>query len=191
MGALDEMSEHLGKPSGSRIQIEKSGETLRIVIPGRWTTLFWLVLLGTFGFTIIAGGMLLASPGGNATDANILRFFAGWGVLCFCWFFFVLKARDETVTFNRDRLETRGSFLPFAARSLQSKQIREFRLKPVGLEQLIQAPLIFYGFNRRKLLFASGPHEVALAVQAEDAEFAWLQSVLESHRRSLEGDAPA
>ncbi len=179
------MSDLPGKPAGSGIRIEQSGDTLRIDIPGRWTIWFWLLLLVALVFTAVAGGLLLAKFGGDRFEVNVLRFLSGWGVLCFCWFFFVFKARDETLIYGRDGLVTRGSFLPLVTKKIPAAQVRDFVLKPVGPEQLMQGSVIFYGYNRRKLLFASGPRDVPLAVQAEDDEFVWLQSVLESHRRFL------
>jgi hypothetical protein len=180
------MSEFPPPPAGSRIEVETSGDTLRVVIPGRWTTWFWLSLLFALLFTAFATGMMVSntfpqSPFGRLFD----RLMPYWGVLCFVWFFFVFKARTETVTFTREFLETQGSFLPFGPRKLKSSQIREFVLKPVGLEHSMQGTEIFQGFNKRRLLFAVAGRDLALAIQGEDAEFEWLRGVLEAHRRKL------
>lgn len=155
---------------------------LRVVVPGRWTPAFWLMLLFTFLFVTFAFGMTYSFA--LATNA-FERFLPLWGVVCFVWFFFVFRARTETVTLGPDFLETRGSFVPLMPRKAATSEIRGFVLKPVSPQHLMEGPLIFYGFQRRKLLFAEAPRELALAVQAEDAEFQWLRGILESHHRSL------
>lgn len=120
----------------------------------------------------------------------LLRIMPAWGVLCLVWFFFVFKARTETPIFDRERLETRGSFRPLVARKLKTALIREIVRKPVGLEHMFQETMIHEGLNRRKMLFAEGraTRDLGLAVQADEGELEWLRGVLESHRRKLQPD---
>jgi hypothetical protein len=180
------MSEFPPPPAGSKIQIEVSGDTLRVVIPGRWTPVFWFSLLFAMLFTAIATWMALSNAGPEPPGGRIfIQLMPFWGVLCFFWFFFMFKARTETVTLDRDFLETRGSFIPFAPKKMKSSEIQDFVLKPKGLQHFGQTPLACYGFMKRKLLFATGDRDVALAVQAEDAEFEWLRGVLEAQQRKL------
>src|SRR5436189_5975093 len=101
-------------PPGSKIQVEVSGDTLRVVIPGRWTTAFWIALLGCVLWTALAIGLAFGFDRANAEHHAAppvmeysFQVMPWWGILCFFWFFFVLKARTETVPFDLDFLETR------------------------------------------------------------------------------------
>jgi hypothetical protein len=188
MGALGEATVSVlpPPPAGSKIQAELSGDTLSVMIPGRWTLAFWASLLVSVLFTAVAFGMIVGSRSSSSGLPAFLEWlFLGWGPLMFAWFFFVFKARTERLSLDRALLETRGAFLPLAPRKLNTLRIREFALKQVGPQHLVQGPLAFYGFNRRKLLFAVGDRDVAIAIQAEDAELAWLRGLLESHRQKF------
>lgn len=173
------------RPAGSKIQVEVSGDSLRVTIPGRWTLAFWASLLFAFLFTAVAV-IFIGSPQRDPLSWVL----PGWGVLCFVWFFFVFKARTETVTLDRDHLETRGCFRPFVRKKLRTEHLLAFVMKPVAPRHLWQGTLVHEGFGRRKLLFAeavpgASPPDLALAIQAENAEMEWLRGVFEDHHRML------
>jgi hypothetical protein len=191
MGALDEaaVSDHPPPPAGSNIQVELTGETIRVVIPGRWTLAFWATLLGNFLFSAVSVGMVVGSrSSGSGMPAVMEVVFLGWGPLLVVWFFFVLKARTETRSLGRDFLETGGALLFFASRKARTSEVREFALKKIGPQHLLQPPQLFYGpSGHRKLLFAVANRDMPIAIQAGDAELEWLRGVLESHRQKLSG----
>jgi hypothetical protein len=184
------MSELPPPPPGCTFKVQYLGEQLRVVIPGRRTVAFWASLLLATLVTIFATVMALVSP---LPQVAVGKFFfvvmPFWGVLCFGWFFYVFKARTETVTLDRKFLETRGAVIPFAPKKMESAQVRSFELKAVGPAHYRQAALIFYGLDHRKLLFATGPHDQALAVQGADKDLEWLRGLLEAHHRKLHSRA--
>jgi len=88
------------------------------------------------------------------------RFLPLWGILCFIWFFFVFKARRETLTFDRERFETRGSFRPFVAKRMKTELIRGFVRKRCTLDHHFQGTVPFEGLMGYKmLLFATALEE--------------------------------
>src|SRR5882672_1108830 len=127
-------------PPGSQILVDDSGELLRITLPGRWSLVLWASLLGVLVFIAMSAGMLYSGvepPGSGRTFLQIMPY---WGILCGVWFFFVLKARRETVTIGREAVETRGAFMPLVSKSMKLAQIRRFVLKPVEAIHLPYGP---------------------------------------------------
>jgi hypothetical protein len=184
------MSELPPRPPGCTLKVQYLGEQLRVVVPGRRTVAFWASLFLAGLVTIFALAMAVVSPLPQVAFGKF--FFISmpfWGALCFGGFFYLFNPRSETVTLDRKTLETRGAVLPFAPKKMESAQIRGFELKPVGLAQYRQAALVFYGLDHRKLLFASGPSDLAIALQGGDQDLEWLRGVLEAHHRKLHSRA--
>jgi hypothetical protein len=185
-------------PPGSKIQVEVSGDTLRVVIPGRWTTIFWVWLLVSLVF--IAATLVTPLFLRKEQDPLLhwlVRLMPLWGILWLLSFAFIFWPRTETLLLGRDQVETRGSFRPFGSRSRRFSDLEGFDLKLADPDQIWQGPVMFYGVDwpeRRKLLFATAPAkasprppDLAVAVQANNAELVWLRELLEGHQRRLGG----